>query len=280
MFKSPYFIALIAIFLIVGLFFLPKVVVKDDAQLPEETHTADDGHDHSADANIAPSTAVDSTEISISDQENIKFLRENIFNSVDIEKSVKFADSLATVFKGFDRLDSAAKYVEHVATLKPGQENWLRAADSYYDAFSFAVDEGRLQYLGEKAREYYIKALAENPGLLEAKSKLAMTYISTANPMKGIALLQEVLEEDPDHEQATFNLGILSIQSGQYDRAVERFERLATLYPENLQAQFYLGVSYLETGKRAKARKQFEKVKELDADPAVQAAVDGYLEEL
>jgi Flp pilus assembly protein TadD len=97
--------------------------------------------------------------------------------------------------------------------------------------------------------------------------------------MQGIALLREVLEEDPDNEQATFNLGILSIQSGQYDRAVERFEKLATLYPENLQAQFYLGLSYLETGKRAKARKQFEKVKELDADPAVQAAVDGYLEE-
>ncbi len=279
MFKSPYFILFIALALIVALFLLPKVVVNnEEKQLSEEEHSPDDGHDHGPDE--SPATAVHSATLSASDEENIKVLRENIFNSVNKEKSATFADSLATLFRSMSRYDSAAKYVEHIATLQPGQQTWLRAGNSYYDAFSFAVDQKKLTYLGEKAREYYSRALEVNPALLEAKSNMAMTYLSTDNPMQGIALLREVLVTDPNNEQALFNLGILSIQSGQYDLAIERFEKLVELYPNNLQAQFYLGVGYFEGGKKAKARKQFEKVKLTDADPAVQAAIEGYMEEL
>jgi hypothetical protein len=39
-------------------------------------------------------------------------------------------------------------------------------------------------------------------------------------------------------------------------------------------------LSYLEGGKDEEAREQFEIVKESDPDPAVQATVDSYLEEI
>ena len=44
--------------------------------------------------------------------------------------------------------------------------------------------------------------------------------------MQGIMMLREVLEEDPKNELALFNMGMLSIQSGQYDKAVERLVEL------------------------------------------------------
>ena len=107
-----------------------------------------------------------------------------------------------------------------------------------------------------------------------------MTYVSSATPMKGIQMMREVLAEDPKNEFALFNMGMLSIQSGQYARAIERLEELAAVNPNHLQGQMLLGVAYLNNGNKDKARQQFERVKKLDADPAVQATVDSYLKEL
>ena len=98
--------------------------------------------------------------------------------------------------------------------------------------------------------------------------------------MQGIIMLRQILEEDPGNEMAMYNLGTLSVQSGQYDRAVEYFKQLVSINPQNMQAQFYLGLSYYELGEKGKARKQFELVKGIEDDPAVIATVEGYLKEL
>jgi cytochrome c-type biogenesis protein CcmH/NrfG len=104
--------------------------------------------------------------------------------------------------------------------------------------------------------------------------------MSTKSPMQGISLLREVLTEDPKNETALFNLGMLSIQSGQYDKAVEYMERLVAVNPGHVQGQLLLGVAWMNKGNREQARQQFEKVKQLDNDPAVQATVDSYLKDL
>lgn len=98
--------------------------------------------------------------------------------------------------------------------------------------------------------------------------------------MQGITMMREVLAEDPKNEFALFNMGMLSIQSGQYDRAIERFEELKAVNPNHVQGQLLLGVAYLNKGNKEKARQQFELVKKLDKDPAVQATADSYLKDL
>jgi Flp pilus assembly protein TadD len=98
--------------------------------------------------------------------------------------------------------------------------------------------------------------------------------------MQGIVLLREVLAEDPKNETALFNLGMLSIQSGQYDRAIERLTELITVNPGHVQGLLLLGVAYMNKGDKIKAREQFEKVKTLDKDPAVTATADSYLNDL
>jgi Tfp pilus assembly protein PilF len=109
---------------------------------------------------------------------------------------------------------------------------------------------------------------------------MAMTYVSSANPMQGITMLREVLEEDPTNEDGLFNMGVLSMQSSQYKRAAERFEELVKHHPDNVQGQFYLGVSYFESKQNNKAKQQFELVQNMSKDPMVLASVKGYLERL
>jgi cytochrome c-type biogenesis protein CcmH/NrfG len=93
-------------------------------------------------------------------------------------------------------------------------------------------------------------------------------------------MLREVIAQDPKNELALFNLGMLSVQSGQYDKAIERLEELEKINPENIQGQLLLGVAYMNKGDKAKAKQQFEKVKKLDKDPSVQATADSYLNDL
>jgi tetratricopeptide (TPR) repeat protein len=74
-----------------------------------------------------------------------------------------------------------------------------------------------------------------------------------------------------------FNLGILSVQSRQYDKAVERFQELVEVNPEHVEGTFYLAVSLAETGKKEEAIRNFNKVKKMSSDPALTASVDEYL---
>jgi cytochrome c-type biogenesis protein CcmH/NrfG len=107
-----------------------------------------------------------------------------------------------------------------------------------------------------------------------------MTYLNSDNPMQGIMMLREVLATDPNNELALFNMGMLSIQSGQNERALERLDKLVKINPAHIQGQLLLGIAMMNSGDRKGARAQFEKVKQLDKDPAVQATVDSYLKDL
>ena len=50
---------------------------------------------------------------------------------------------------------------------------------------------------------------------------------------EGIMKLRAVLEQDPDNETATLQMGLLSLESGQIEKAAKRFEKLVLLQPEN-----------------------------------------------
>lgn len=50
---------------------------------------------------------------------------------------------------------------------------------------------------------------------------------------EGIMKLRAVVERNENHEQATFQLALLSLESGQLEKAEKRFEKLILLHPEN-----------------------------------------------
>lgn len=277
--RTKIIISVGAILLVIGIFLLPKVVVdnKGSSAVQEDEGVEQTG----ATSENPPLNEIHNAPISSEDEQLLASLRENYKNNEDNKKSAIFADSLAVVFKRNNKLDSAAKYFAVAAEYAPSKEALVRAGDAYYEAFTYAVAPDKSQELGKKARDYYERVMEDDgQEMLDVKAKVAMTYIASSEPMKGIGLLREILEKDPRHEGAIFNLGMLSIQSNQYEKAIERFEQLVSLYPENLQAQYYLGLSYFEAGRKTMAKKQFEKVKSLDNDPEVQAAADSYLEEI
>ncbi|WP_375558854.1 tetratricopeptide repeat protein [Bernardetia sp. OM2101] len=291
--------------------FLPKGVVKNDSdasanrdkgvvsassslnqEFSQETtipdgHSEDDGHDHSNSNSeeTHDATAQHMMTVSEEDKELVNSAR-TLYFEVSNKANVSHNDEHQALENFIEKLkkislfDSAAYYLALEAEENPTLGHNLAAADAYYEASVFAIDPTKASVASEKARKYYELVLKENPQNTDAKAQLAMTYVTTPNPMKGIAMLREIVEQDPNHAKAIENLGLLSVQSGQYDKAVTRFEKLVELKPEDVSAHLYLGVSYKEIGAKEKARKELEFVFDNATDPALKDAAKEYLKGL
>jgi len=115
----------------------------------------------------------------------------------------------------------------------------------------------------------------------QAKTQEAIALVNGQDPMRGIMMLREVLEEDPDNVEAHWHLGLFSIQSGQYDKALDRFRKVLELdsvrYPD---AWFYIGNMYLRTDSTQRAIECLKKYRTLTQDTSVLAEVDRLLIDL
>ncbi len=267
MLKTRIILILVAATLVWLIYLLPEVVVENDSQLKE-------------DAPVEASASAAHGEIPANLTESIKSILSQYRPDASDQKNAIFADSLRILYAQAGQFDSAAWYAEQAATFFNTTESFLKAGNSYYEAYTFAMGPEKQEEMAGKARTWLEKVLSADPKNLEIKAKMAMTYMSSKAPMQGIAMMREVLAEDPKNEFALFNMGMLSIQSGQYDRAIEHMEKLVLINPNHVQGQLLLGVAYLNKGNKEKARQQFEKVKQLDNDPAVQATADSYLKDL
>ncbi|MEQ1585457.1 MAG: tetratricopeptide repeat protein [Cyclobacteriaceae bacterium] len=266
MLKTRIILVLVAAALIWLIFLLPKSVVENESQLKEDAATTNTPGGH--------------TEVPATLSAAIRSVKAGYEEGTANQKNAIFADSLRTLYTQAGKFDSAAWFAEKAATFFNTTESYLKAGNSFYEAYSFSMEPAKQEQLAEKTREWLGKVLEANPKNLEVKTKMAMTYLSSKAPMQGITMMREVLAEDPKNEFALYNMGMLSIQSGQYDRAVEHLEKLKAINPNHTQGQLLLGVAYMNKGNKEKARQQFELVKKLDKDPAVQATADSYLKDL
>lgn len=250
------------------LFQLPKAVVENEASATVDNEDSISSH--------IQSHAEAPKEVAVS----IRQIRSQWMEGTSNEKNAIFADSLATLYRLANRHDSAAWFAEEASKFYNDVDYLVRAGDDYYQAYTLAIDQGKQQAYADKAQQLYGKVLQANPENLEVKTKMAMTYLSSSNPMQGITMLREVLAVDPRNELALFNMGMLSLQSGQHERAIDRLQELVKVNPSHVQGQLLLGIAFMNNGNKKKAREQFEKVKNMEKDPAVQATVDSYLKEL
>ena len=265
-------ILLVASAVLIWLIFqLPKAVVENEASMTADSEgAADTVSSHIQSHSKAPEAV----------QARIKEFRALYAQGSEKEKNAIFADSLATLYRKANRFDSAAWFAEDASKVFKTTASWTKAGDNYYQAYTLALDQNRQGLMATKAQEFYAKVLEAEPANLEVKTKMAMTYLTSPNPMQGITMLREVLAKDPKNELALFNMGMLSIQSGQHDRAIERLTELVKVNPNHVQGQLLLGIAWMNKGEKELAREQFEKVKKMDNDPAVLATIDSYLKDL
>ena len=63
--------------------------------------------------------------------------------------------------------------------------------------------------------------------------------------MKGILQMRSLSEKHPENPDLQWNMGLFSMQSGQFEKATVRFKKVITLDAQRLDAYMQLAVSYL-----------------------------------
>ncbi|HLT41599.1 MAG TPA: tetratricopeptide repeat protein [Sphingobacteriaceae bacterium] len=206
----------------------------------------------------------------------------------DLEASLKEASEdeklpllkqLAQKWDDVNKLSPHAYALEEIAKREPTFENWLKTGDVFSEAFSNLQDTVMVPVLTQHAIKAYETALELDGTSLDAKTGLGSAYVNGPNPMQGITLLLEVVEEDPNNVKANFNLGLFSMQSRQFDKAVDRFKTVVDKDP-SAEAWFYLATSYENIGLKNEAIDAFQKSKQLAADPSLSQFIDRKVEEL
>lgn len=273
--RSQIILIAIGVIAVGGLYALPSVVVdnesKADGISQENTSTSTSSTDPAA---------MHETELSPDQRLQINTLKLQIAENSSYEEVKSSTEEIAAIYQELGKYDSAGYYLSLAADRQSDMALAEEAGNAYYEAFSFALDPEKVNFTAEQTRKYLTMVLDNDPTRLDLKTKVAMTYVSSSNPMQGITMLREILEQDPQNEDGLFNMGVLSMQSGQYKRAIERFEELIQYHPDNLQGQFYLGVSYFEAKQNNKAKAQFEKVKTMTGDEMILGSIEGYLDRL
>lgn len=88
----------------------------------------------------------------------------------------------------------------------------------------------------DKAVEVFREALAEDPDNADVQLNLAQTYfdrgVQSARP-----LIEAVVKKKPENAQAWFNLGVVALAAGDFERAQRAWERAQMINPEDRLAQ-------------------------------------------
>lgn len=194
------------------------------------------------------------------------------------EREFAWYDSIALLWDQHQKPGMAASWFEKKARFTENERDWIDAAFRYFDAFKSGKDSSEVAFFTEKTIGSYTRVLEIAPGNLNAKVDLGVLYAEgTAEPMRGITLLREVVAQDSTHENAQLNLGFLSLKSGQYEKARERFLKVLHINPSRVDMYVYIGESFLRNNQIDEAIRNFELFKNLTGDPQMASEMDEYI---
>ncbi len=249
--------ALLALVLVGIIYHLPRVVVENETTAEVASH--------------------DFT-ISQADATAMISLKQGLDDPVT-EKSNNFADSLARYYLKYGLLDSAQLMADRILAGESSLSNTKRVIGILYPVFERSLNNQEAIKVATKLRPMLEEVLAAEPQNADLKVKLAMTLVTSENPMTGINLLREVVAVDSLNREALINLGLLSIRSGQFEKALSRFEVLLDLDSTDAEAKLYKAITHIEVGQEELANELFEEIASSESvDPAIRQSALEYLE--
>lgn len=255
-----------------GLYQLPKSVVENEKE--------DISDSKSMDLQTGKNQEVHDLAMNKESMKRINYLKSQLNLDIDNEKKANFADSLARLYFTFNQIDSGEIYSIKISDFLKNEEGLRKNISVLYFGYNLIIEGTQAKGLGELIRKYINEYKKDYELDDELKNILAMTYVSSDNPMKGILMLRKIVEEDSENVDALLNLGLLSMRTGQYEKAVQRLEKVRDLEPTNIQGRFSLAISYNELGNSEGAMSELSFLKEITIDSTILSMVNEFKKEI
>jgi tetratricopeptide (TPR) repeat protein len=206
---------------------------------------------------------------------------KNIGNSTRLVKPDILASADTTRLSlAIQLLDSNKQYSyagvlsEKIAAMQHSAHRYFMAA-RYFLMQTYSHTDPLNEIMFIKRSKYNLeKSLDINPENLDAKVDLAIcthninkiqTPENQMDLMKPALLLREVVKVDPDHVDAIYYLGKLSVESGQLEKGIERFKKLVSLQPQNPEFYMELSKTYELMGNTKEAKEWADKARDLNS---------------
>ena len=128
----------------------------------------------------------------------------------------------------------------------------------------------------EGARTVFAELVDRQPRWQAVKINLAIATLNRQEPgdeKRALALLAEVLDDEPDNLRALYNSAVLLLSSGATAQAGTYFRRVSDADPTDAYAAYYLGQSLGQAGDHAGALARYQQA--LQADPYLRSAYYG-----
>jgi len=208
-------------------------------------------------------------------------LENQLKTATNDDDKLALQKQLASLWDAANQPAPAAFYYQAIAGKENTAAEWIAAGNHFNDAYKLTQDTTAQPFFDAQAMEAFQNATKLQPDNLDAKTGLGIAYVNGGGtPMQGIALLLDVVRQEPNNWNANFNLGLFSMKSGQYEKAVERFKLASAAKPSDVEPVFYLAESYKQLGLRKEAIDAYQKCKQLMPDPTFDQKMDQYIKEL
>lgn len=177
------------------------------------------------------------------------------------QDSTDFLKQLSSAWHSANHDEIAAWYAEQVADIEKTEEAWSIAGANYYLAMTQNTEPQIRDFCMQRAVNAFQNAISIDPSKIENKINLALCYTENPpqdNPMKGILLLRDLDQENPENILVNLQLARLAIKTGQFDKAIVRLETVLSKEPDNRKAICLLADAYKET-QNAKAKEMMQR---------------------
>ena len=158
---------------------------------------------------------------------------QNVISTRSGRRSQLARRELASVFVSADLTSRAAAQQWLLAREADTPASWERAGSLLYDWMASLERGQRRAQVARLTADAYQRVLQNDPDNHDVRTNLALAYLSTNNPMRGISEIKRVLREAPDHVGARFNYGLTQMWIGRLATAVEQFEHVRRVAGED-----------------------------------------------
>ncbi len=145
------------------------------------------------------------------------------------------------------RPDIAGGYAEKIAEIEDNEESWSISGTTFAICAQ-RMNEARIRdYCTSHAVKAFENAISINPASTTNKVNLAICFTDNPppnNPMKGVLMLRDLLDKEPNDPLVLGSLGRLAIRTGQFEKAKERLEQAYSIAPENAEIICLLAQTY------------------------------------
>lgn len=184
-------------------------------------------------------------------------------------------DSIITHLQKRNRHAYASDYAEQWLTIDRSLPILLLSGLSSQKATQLPYvqrDSSLFRRYSDRSITHLREVIVERPSDETALLYLGVALVTSRkaeNSMQGIMTLRKVLEINPDHVEANFQLGVFSLQTNQLEKAVQRFEKVLSLDPAYQPARFQLAVVRIRQQQPEIARALLEQIIQEASEPDI-----------